>query len=142
MIFWKTFIKESENTDHIQDLISAIEFQLSNLLSSEAPLLTIAPQFREVRLSNYCYGLDNFQTLSSQSEDTVISHQLEYWIKVFEPRLENIQVEMLGREETHNRIRFNVQATLVGESSIETLTFDSKINLTNQKAFLKEQEIV
>lgn len=142
MIFWQAFMKESSSHSQTSDLIAAIEFHLSTMLSSEAPLVQVAKQYRHVKQSNLCFGLDNFQSVSGQMDDASFAHQVEFWIKQYERRLENIIVEMEPRDGKHNQINFSVQAQLTIEGRAQELAFSSQLNLTSQQAELEEQSFV
>lgn len=142
MIFWKAFIKDEDQKDSSADIVNAVEHQLSVLFSSEAPLRVVKSQFVHARKSNLCFGLDNFQTLSGHIDPTSFARQVEYWIKLYEPRLENINVEVFTRDEMNNRINFSIEAQLRSSTGVHDLTFSSNINLTNQKAQIEEQDFV
>jgi predicted component of type VI protein secretion system len=142
MIFWQTFMRGTEGSTSAPDLIVAIEYQLAALLSCEAPLRPIAKQYREVRRSNMCFGLDNFQSASGHMDSESFAHQMGYWIKLFEPRLKNINVEVHPRDQKRNQITFSVQADLVSEGEIHELNFNSQMNLSSQKTELEEDSFV
>lgn len=142
MIFWRTFLRDEEQVDKASDIVSAIEYQLQVLLSSEAPLRFTPKQYQHVRQSNLCFGLDNFQSVSGQMDSMSFARQIEYWIKLFEPRLQAVTVEMQPRNELRNQIGFSVQAQLLDEGRLHELAFNSHINLTSQQAELEEQGFV
>jgi len=142
MIFWQAFMRDAETPSSAPDLIAAIEYQLAALLSCEAPLRHIAKQYKEVRQSNMCFGLDNFQSASGHMDSESFARQMGYWIKLFEPRLKNIKVAVQPRDEKRNQIGFSVQAELVSEGEVHELNFNSKMNLSSQKAELEEDSFV
>jgi type VI secretion system lysozyme-like protein len=142
MSFWQTFIHGSESPRSAPDLLAAIEYQMAALLSCEAPLRSVAKQYREVRQSNMCFGLDNFQSASGHMDSESFARQMGYWIKLFEPRLKNVKVEVHPRDEKRNQIAFSVQAELVSEGEVHELNFNSKMNLSSQKAELEEDSFV
>jgi type VI secretion system lysozyme-like protein len=135
-------MRDPEASSTTPDLIAAIEYQLAALLSCEAPLRPIAKQYREVAHSNMCFGLDNFQSASGHMDSESFARQMGYWIKLFEPRLQNIKVEVHPRDEKHNQITFSIQAELVSEGEMHELNFNSKMNLSSQKTELEEDSFV
>ncbi|MCJ8340200.1 MAG: type VI secretion system baseplate subunit TssE [Pseudomonadales bacterium] len=142
MNFWQAFLSDQSRPQGVAEQVAAVQYQLCALFSSEAPLVKVAPQFKQVQSSNLCFGLNDFQTLSNQTDPAVFARQVEHWIKSFEPRLTMINVEVLDRDEQHNRISFSVEAQLLTDRGSQELTFDSSIDLSKQQAQLQEQEFV
>ncbi|MGB1239853.1 MAG: type VI secretion system baseplate subunit TssE [Pseudomonadales bacterium] len=141
MIFWQAFMR-GDGPVAQSPLVAAIEQQLVTLFSSEAPLTLIAKQYREVQRSNLCFGLDNLQSVSSQMDSASFARQLEHWIKLYEPRLSAVNVEVRPKDERRNRIEFSVQAQVVSEGQTHELQFSSRMNLTSQLAELEENSFV
>lgn len=142
MIFWKTFLAEQDKEDDVDSLIAAVEYQLTQLLSSEAPLMEISSRFKEVDASNLRFGLDNLQSISSQMNRDEFAGQVEKWVKAFEPRLAEVSVEVYERDEQRNRINFSLVARLKTQTGSRALMFDSNINLADQKVEVEGQDLV
>ena len=142
MNFWQAFLCDEPVAKGVAEEVAAVQFQLATLFSCEAPLVKVAAQFKQVQGSNLCFGLNDFQALSNQMDPATFAHQIEYWIKLYEPRLSMIHVEVLDRDENHNRINFSVEAQLITDRGLQELTFDSNIDLSKQQAQLQEQEFV
>ncbi len=142
MNFWQAFLCEEPGSQNVAEQVAAVQYQLRTLLSCEAPLVKIAPQFKQVQSSNLCFGLNNFQVLSNQMDPASFARQLEHWISLYEPRLSMVNVQVQKRDEQHNRINFTVEALLCTDSGLHELTFATSIDLSKQQASLEEQEFV
>lgn len=141
MMFWKTFLADEQ--DRIgDDLLASVRSQLTHLLNSEAPLLPISHPYQESLHSNYRFGLDSLHTISSQMDHEQFARQLEDWINTFEPRLQNVAVEVVEGDASRNVISFSVMAKVKTETGVHALLFDSNLNLGNQKVQMEGQEIV
>src|SRR5262245_14948088 len=66
----------------------------------------------EVNKSVYAYGLPDFSalSLSSGQDQLKLLKSVQEAIKVFEPRLSNVQVIPLTEERTPNALRFRIEA--------------------------------
>ncbi|WP_027858906.1 type VI secretion system baseplate subunit TssE [Marinobacterium jannaschii] len=142
MVFWQAFLAEKHYGDPQDALVASVQYQLTRLLNSEAPLMKLPPQLQQVEGSNLRFGLDSLQTISSQMNNEQFARQLEDWVKAFEPRLAAVQVEVHAREEHKNRVSFSLLARLKTERGSHALVFDSSISLAGQKVEMEGQEIV
>ena len=142
MAFWKTFLAARVPDNAHEALVSAVEYQLSCLLNSEAPLMSLPAKLQEVEKSNLRFGLDNLHSISSLMDKEAFSRQVEKWVMAFEPRLSAVTVEVYQRDAQRNRISFSLLAQLKTERGLHTLTFDSSINLTDQRVEIEGQDLV
>ncbi|MEH6651224.1 MAG: type VI secretion system baseplate subunit TssE [Motiliproteus sp.] len=142
MLFWKTFLAGERYDDDHSALVASVQYQLTRLLESEAPLVDLPPKLGQVEHSNMRFGLDCLQSIRSQQDPQQLTHRIEEWIKAFEPRLSSVTVELFEPEEQSNALHFSLLANLTTAQGTRTLEFDSKINRADQKLDIKGQEFV
>lgn len=137
MSFWQTFV-QPHDTSGPNDEIEDIKYHLTKLLESEASLLNIDARFTELQRSNFRFGIEDVQLLSASLDQTQLALRLESYIKHFEPRLTQVMVELGERKESENAIAFNIVAKAKTTQGETELVFDSKISLSDLKAFMSE----
>ncbi|MCU0647579.1 MAG: type VI secretion system baseplate subunit TssE [Gemmatimonadaceae bacterium] len=89
-----------------------------------------AVAYPEVHASAFCFGLPDFTALPADGIDTPM--QLARWIEkaltLFEPRLSQVRVRPIAREETiPRRFRFGVSAMLRVEDWTVPVAFDTSL---------------
>ncbi|CAM3630189.1 type VI secretion system baseplate subunit TssE [Vibrio aquimaris] len=136
MGFWKAFIdsKGSTQTEEVED----IKYHLTKLLESESPLLSIDDRFIELHRSNLRFGIEDVQLLSASLDQAQLAIRLESYIRHFEPRLSQVIVELLERNETENALVFNIIASANTSRGEQELIFDSKISLNDLTTIMTE----
>ncbi|NOI25110.1 type VI secretion system baseplate subunit TssE [Vibrio mediterranei] len=132
MSFWRTFV-EPHDTSGTHDKIEDIKYHLTKLLDSEASLFNIDERFTELQRSNFRFGIEDVQLLSASLDQTQLALRLESYIKHFEPRLNQVIVQLGERKESENAIAFNIVAKAKTTQGETELVFDSKISLNNLK---------
>ncbi|MFC6670682.1 type VI secretion system baseplate subunit TssE [Marinobacterium aestuariivivens] len=142
MLFWKTFLADEDVGDDHDALVASVRHQLGCLLESEAPLCTLPNRLPEVARSNLRFGLDCLQSLSSQMEPDRFAHQLEAWVRAFEPRLTEVRVEVYERDELNNAVSFSLLAKLKTDRGPQALVFDSRLNLRDLRVRMETQDLV
>ncbi|PSW21400.1 type VI secretion system baseplate subunit TssE [Photobacterium sanctipauli] len=147
MSFWGTFIaqRDTESGRVISSdeaLLESIRYQLTALLNSEAPMRTLPKQFKEVQLSNFCFGLDAAYSVSSQVNKDQFSRSLEKWVSTFEPRLSEVSVVVNETDPSKNVMKFSLMARVNVRNGEHVFLFDSSISLSSQTAKMEGQEVV
>jgi len=137
MSFYNTFLS---NVDSNQDsrVIDDIRYNLTRLFESEASLIDFDDRLIEINRSNYRFGIEDSHLLSSSLEPTQLAVRLSTLISTFEPRLNNITVELIERKSGENAVAFNILATVMSEFGENELVFESKIALNNLATTLEE----
>ncbi|WP_341661444.1 type VI secretion system baseplate subunit TssE [Vibrio sp.] len=136
MGFWKAFIdsKGSSQTEEVED----IKYHLTKLLESESSLLSIDDRFIELQRSNLRFGIEDVQLLSASLDQAQLAIRLESYIRYFEPRLSQVMVELLERNESENALVFNIVAKANTSRGEQELIFDSKISLNDLTTIMTE----
>ena len=136
MSFWNTFISDSKPYQDAE--VEDIKFHLTKLLEAEASLIDVDDRLLEVIRSNLKFGIEDIQLLSATLERTQLAVRIESWIKSFEPRLNQISVELNERKEGDNSLSFNIIAKVKTSHGEQELIFDSKIALNDLATSLEE----
>lgn len=142
MSFWNAFLNKEQSMDRSDELVRSVEYQLSALFGSEAPLTPVSHRFKQVRQSNFCYGLESIQSISSQMNQDEFTRYVRKLVQAFEPRLSQVSVEVFERDETRNRINFSLTAQLNTRQGTRIVEFDSNISLADQGTEIEGQDIV
>lgn len=142
MSFWNAFLNHDKTMDSADELVRSVEYQLAALFGSEAPLTSVSHRFKEVRHSNYCYGLESIHSISSQMNRDEFTRYVRKLIQGFEPRLSDVSIEVFERDEMKNRINFSLTARLKTRQGIRVVEFDSDIRLADQTTQVEGQDIV
>ncbi len=142
MSFWNAFLNKEQGTERSDELVRSVEYQLCALFGSEAPLMPVSHRFKQVRQSNFCYGLESIQSISSQMDKDEFTRYVRKLVQAFEPRLSQVSVEVFERDETRNRINFSLTAQLNTHQGTRIVEFDSNISLADQGTEIEGQDIV
>lgn len=87
---------------------------------------------REVNRSVYVYGLPDFSSYSmgSTGDRAKLIRHLVAAIRLFEPRLDGVQITPIENEETGlQELRFRIEAMLLMDPTPERISFDTVIEL-------------
>ncbi|UJF17204.1 type VI secretion system baseplate subunit TssE [Vibrio sp. SS-MA-C1-2] len=125
-----------------QETLESIRYQLTVLLNSEAPMVTIPTHYTETLLSNFCFGLDNLHTISSQIDHQLFARSIERLVMKFESRLSSVSVLVKESDGVSNLLVFSLMANVIVDGQEHTFLFDSNISLSNHLAKIEGQEIV
>ncbi|MDA0149660.1 type VI secretion system baseplate subunit TssE [Vibrio sp. LaRot3] len=136
MSFWTTFINPQPAS--YKDDIEDIRYHLTRLLDSEASLISIDSRLTQVQQSNYRFGIEDVHLLSANLDKHQLAMKLESYIKTFEPRLNQVMVEIIDRKAGENTIAFNVVAKTNTSHGEKELIFDSKISLNDLTTDMQE----
>jgi type VI secretion system protein ImpF len=95
---------------------------------------------KEVERSVYLYGLPDFSsyTMASSSDRSKLVRQLVGAIKLFEPRLANVQIIPLESDDVGlQELRFRIEGLLLMDPNPEPVSFDTVIELKSSVCRLK-----
>ncbi len=100
---------------------------LENLLNTRRSILEVPVFYTGVNHSVLMYGVGDFTSENPQSPS--VRHRLrqdiEKTITRFEPRIKNVTVRLEEGTIKGRNIRFRIMGTLVLESEVEPVTFDT-----------------
>ncbi|NOH70022.1 type VI secretion system baseplate subunit TssE [Vibrio pectenicida] len=136
MGFWKAFIETKGYAQ--KEEIDDIKYHLIKLFESESPLLNIDDRFIQLQRSNLRFGIEDVQLLSASLDQAQLSIRLESYIRHFEPRLSQVMVELLERNDNENALVFNIIARANTSKGEQELIFDSKISLNDLTTIMME----
>lgn len=112
----------------------AVHRDLGWLLNSRRIFEEAPEALREVNRSVYVYGLPDFSsyTMGSQSDRAKLIRHLVATIRLFEPRLANVQITPVETDEVGlQELRFRIEALLLMDPAPEPISFDTVIELKN-----------
>lgn len=95
------------------------------------PLSDLPAESSELAQSVLTYGLPDFTTatLNNPRDQSRIRQAVEDAIRIFEPRLADVQVHIEPARETDRSLRFRIEAKLRADPSPVPVTFDSVLQL-------------
>jgi type VI secretion system protein ImpF len=130
-------------SESVSRLRNSVRRDLEWLLNTRRISEPASDDFPEVQASVYHFGLPDITSLSRDSSDTpeLLRRRIEACIRLFEPRLSNVQVVV--RESDSNegqRMHFSIQALLEMEPNPERVLFDTVLE-TGSGAFSVTGEI-
>lgn len=138
MSFYQTFLKSQQPNIGSADTLEDIKYHLTKLFEAEASLLPLDHRLEHINRSNYRFGIEDIQLLSASLDSTQLGAKIAKWISKFEPRLNNITVEILPRKEGSNSLNFSIFAKLHTDYGEKELVFDSKIALNDLNSTVEE----
>lgn len=100
---------------------------LENLLNSRRDITNLPAEFRELDNSVATYGLKDFtaENTDSQKVRQTIRKDVEQTIARFEPRLQNVKVELETGSKKERNLSFHISALLVVDPIREPVAFDT-----------------
>ncbi|MCL6271444.1 type VI secretion system baseplate subunit TssE [Sansalvadorimonas sp. 2012CJ34-2] len=118
------------------DIRQSICRNLEMVLESRRPMIRVMEAAAELPASLYGYGLGNLHRCRHSVEASDICRDLEQLIQQFEPRLQEVVVELAKVDEQHNALCFHIEASIVGDDG-DRESFDTTINLTNSTLMIE-----
>ncbi|TVR59655.1 MAG: type VI secretion system baseplate subunit TssE [Gemmatimonadales bacterium] len=87
----------------------------------------------ELRRSVHNYGVPDVTSLSADSQDsrTYLMERVREAIRFFEPRLQDVEVELLSGEKGDRLLRIRIEGTLLMEDDAERIVFDTVLETTS-----------
>jgi type VI secretion system protein ImpF len=102
-------------------LCASITRDLERLLNSRLPSGSIPAEFPECAASILNFGVPEFDTfgnLGNPTEQQKLCAAFTLAIGIFEPRLENVSVRLLGGRERNNLLRLQIEGTLTANREV------------------------
>jgi type VI secretion system protein ImpF len=91
--------------------------------------------FEQVPRSVHYFGIPDITSLSRDSRESrsILLHDVEAAIAIFEPRLTDVHISVVEAEGEHFRreLRFHIEATLRMDPNPEQVVFDTVLNFAN-----------
>jgi type VI secretion system protein ImpF len=112
-----------------------LEWLLNTRLTPEPP-----PEgLTEVNQSLATYGLMDFTTatLSGPKDQDRLRAAVEEAVRRFEPRLQDVEVQLETSSELERSVRFRIDARLKVDPAPEPVTFDTMLQLTSGEFLVK-----
>ena len=126
---------------NLRDLKTAVKRDLEWLLNTRQVVGGIPDELKETSHSLAAFGLPDFTgvSLKSVAEQVTVRRTIERAISLFEPRLENVQVQLVQGDGGEKIMRFRIDARLKVEPAPEPVTFDTLLQLSNGQYVVNEQ---
>ena len=119
---------------------------IKGLLESRQCLQLSPDWFPLATSSLYGYGLSSKHFGRSHYQGNRLCREIEKLLESYEPRLQNVLVEMERINEKSNSVNFTIEAMLVADSGrqkiCEPIIFDSILNLTCARLTIEESSLV
>ena len=114
-------------------LKQAVKRDLEWLLNTRATPQAVPEGLTEVSRSLALYGLPDLTTVSVKNPDDRVRLRdaVAETVRVFEPRLEGVEVNLEGEDDAGRSIRFRIDARLKVDPVPEPVTFDTTLQLTS-----------
>ena len=115
----------------LRDLKQSVRRDLEWLLNTRNHSDEIANQLEEVSKSMAVYGLTDFTGMGVKSpgEQKMLVNSLEAAIRIFEPRLMDLRVNLEPIDEIKRVLRFRIEARLKVDPVPEPITFDTVLQM-------------
>ncbi len=114
---------------------------LEMVLDSRRAIFDLPEHSSHLQASLYGYGLKSLHDCRHSARVSDIVIDLEQTIQRFEPRLEQVVIELNRIDEHKNALSFHIEAVIKGEDG-EPESFDTTINLTNATLMIEEDRHV
>jgi type VI secretion system protein ImpF len=113
--------------ESVRQLKEAVLRDLEWLLNTRRIIEPAPDTYPEVQRSLYHYGLPDVSSVSKDSPLALrlLVQQMEDCIKLFEPRLDNVRVQLLEKLPSQRDLRFVIEAMLRMEPNPERIVFDT-----------------
>lgn len=117
--------------DGVRELAQSVERDLIDLLNARNSFQDLSEEYVEARRSVICYGLPDFTGLDIRSvrDQGRLVRMIEAAIRAFEPRLEEVCVNLGTVREAEQSVRFSVRGQLRLDPVPEPVTFDMEMQV-------------
>ena len=120
----------------------SVQRDLDSLLNSRRTIVMAGEGVPEVARSVHQYGIADFAGLTTSDagwRDRLLEN-IRDSIRLFEPRLANVNVTLVGSEASEaQQVRFSVSATLLMDPSPEQVVFDTLLEVSSGAYVVQEQ---
>ena len=131
-------LKEEPSGDDLEDLKRSVLRNIKLLLESRQSLAG-AENSPLLNRSLYMYGLSARNLGRSDYQGNRLCREMEQLLSRFEPRLQDVLVEVERLRERDNRLYFRIEGVLqtAGRQEV-SVAFDSVLNLTSTQLSIEE----
>jgi type VI secretion system protein ImpF len=122
-------------------LKDAVRRDLEWLLNTRLAPGVAPEELPEVHRSLAAYGLPDFTTanVKSTEEQDLLRQTVENAVRLFEPRLEGVEVFVDRLEDTLRAMRFRIEARLRVEPAPEPVVFDTMLQMGSGEFRVREE---
>ena len=127
----------------VNDVRESIRAELIRLLNSRRSALARSESYGELDRSLVNYGIPDFTGANMRAGDDRESLRLEIerTIRLFEPRLSSVRVELLSPEQPSDRtVRLRIHAQLKVFDRTEPVAFESQLDAAKRRFDVKVSE--
>jgi len=127
---------DDSTEDHNQSLRAlhaAVQRDLEALLNARRPWASLPNRFAALRDSILGYGLPDFAAgaFNAMAAREALRREIEQAIRRFEPRLADVSVKLLNRQDSMDPVlRLHIAAVLRGEGADEPVGFETSLDST------------
>ncbi|MBE8166787.1 MAG: type VI secretion system baseplate subunit TssE [Shewanella sp.] len=131
----------NDDTDSIRD---AIIDNVCSLISSRSPLWRDYSDSETEMLQGSIVhlGIRHFTPSQSKANVDVILADINELIRLYEPRLTQVSLEITNNSSSFNHLQFRISAVMHSASGAETTTFDSVLNFSSNKLDVRKSNFV
>ena len=131
----------ASRSKNLRQLKEALRRDLEWLLNTRQVALGLPPELEELNRSLAAYGVPDFTNLNvaNQDDQKRIQGDIEEALRIFEPRLESVNVSFQPSSSGDSRIHFRIDANLKIEPAPEPITFDTTIQIGSGQYVVKEE---
>ncbi len=117
--------------ESLRQLKESVRRDLEWLLNTRRKTFELPDDFEEIRRSVAVFGVHDFSTMSvrNSADQDFICRMLQDAIKVFEPRLRDVTVNVAAGREFEHTLHFHIQAYLEVDPAPEQVNFDTSLQL-------------
>ncbi len=127
----------TEDIDHVRD---AIVDNVCTLISSRAPLW---PTHHERSLDAITgFGMRNTTHTQSKANSDDIVSEIHTLIRLFEPRLSQVEIELLDTKVGSSQMCFRLSAVVYSALGEDSIVLDSFLDLSSNKLDVRKSNIV
>ncbi|MGB0894727.1 MAG: type VI secretion system baseplate subunit TssE [Parashewanella sp.] len=130
--------------DDIDAIRDAIIDNVCSLISSRAPLWR---EYSEAEIENLKgtivhLGIRHFTPSQSKANVEIILADISELIRLYEPRLSQVSLELTNKVSGFNHLQFRIIATMHSSFGTETTTFDSVLNFSSNQLDVRKSNFV
>lgn len=125
----------------LREFKDALARDLEWLLNTRQLAGGLPEGLEELRTSLAAYGLPDFTGATSDegASQTRVRAAIEEAIRSFEPRLQDVNVNLEPQRETERSLRFRIDALLMIDPAPEPVTFDTTLRLVSGEYEVEEK---
>lgn len=126
--------------DDIDSVRDAIVDNVCTLISSRAPIWPMDHNGAEGTITNL--GMRNLARSQSKSNSDVIVAEIASLIRLYEPRLSQVEIEVQEIKSAQNQLCFRLSAVVHSELGEEAIVLDSFLDLSSNKLDVRKSNLV